>query len=128
MEQTQLVECKPKRVPFFTKANAKLYAAKSHEMRRLATKLAQQPSQQPEQPSNDQPDPFHSRTLSRVRAQMSRLLSLAEKESDPAKLDRLAAAFAKHEEVERRLSDRSLPAVRRVQDTPKSKASQLFGE
>ena len=42
---------------------------------------------------------------------MDRLIGLMAQEDDPAKLDRLAGAISKLEEIERRLSDRALPAT-----------------
>lgn len=52
---------------------------------------------------------FDRRMLSRTRTQITRIFTLLGREDDPGKIVRLAAALAKLEEIERRLSDRRLP-------------------
>ncbi len=60
------------------------------------------------------PDGFHARKLMRVRAQWNSLDRMIAAETEPAKLDRLIAALARIEEIERRLSSRSLPPTLRA--------------
>ena len=66
--------------------------------------------------------------LSRVRLLLDRLDAMLEKEKDPGKLDRLAAASAKLEEQERRLSDRSLPPVLRSDQKRPGRSSAMLEE
>jgi hypothetical protein len=78
------------------------------------------------------PDDFQERRLARVRAQLEGIDSTIEAElsrkdgPDAQRLDRLAAASARLEEQERRLSDRSLPAVKRDNGIKKSAASSML--
>jgi hypothetical protein len=117
------VQVKPRTIHRFTSENARLNAAKSWQARRQAEQDREAALQEASK-AEPEADPFHSRTLARVRVQVSRLLSLMVSEDDGPKLERLAGAIAKLEEIERRLSDRSLPAVRRVQDRPGSSSSR----
>lgn len=107
---------KPRRDTRFTKANAREMAARAHALRiAAAQRAAEQESLPPDQQqAKPEPDPFYRRTLARVRAQISKNLTLMEGEEDGSQLDRLASAIAKLEEIDRRFSDRSLPAVRRA--------------
>jgi hypothetical protein len=66
------------------------------------------------EPTEDEPDLFHARKLRRVRAQWDALDRMIAAEDEPAKLDRLIAALARIEEIERRLSARSLPPTLRA--------------
>ena len=54
---------------------------------------------------------YRTAKLADVRAQLDRMLGLMAREADPAKLYRLAGTISKLEEIERRLSDRALPAT-----------------
>ena len=71
-------------------------------------------------------DAFLRERLKRVRAQLDRIDAMLATETDVAKLDRLAAASSRLEEQERRLSDRSLPAVRRVSPPPARAGKSLL--
>lgn len=100
---------------------AKEAAIKSHNARRL-NKLKQSSTEQASPKQSDQaipqPDDFTLVTLSRVRDQMSLLADMMKKEKDPARLDRLAAAFGKLAEVERQLAGRPLPGSLRPSNRP----------
>lgn len=65
-------------------------------------------------------NPHVSKTLMRVRKQVSRLFELIEGEIDPQKLDRLASALSRLAELERQLSGRPLPgSLRPRQEKPR---------
>lgn len=75
------------------------------------------------------PASFVGRRLERVRRQLDRVDAMLAEETDPARIDKLCAASSKLEEQERRLSDRSLPPVRRAHDQAPAKlghGSSLF--
>lgn len=102
---------------YFTKANAKAMAAKSHaaKAQRKADRLkALADDAKPE------PDSYRTERLARVRKQLSRLDSMMERESDPQKLDRLASAQYRLSEQERILAGRPNPGSLR----PKPQSSQ----
>lgn len=109
----------------FTSENARFWSIRGLAARRA---IAATPPPAPE-PSAEQPQPqadmFSQKRLVRVRSQLTRIDNLLASESDPAKIDRLAAASSKLEEQERRLSDRSLPVVRRVAEVKASSRSAL---
>ena len=48
-----------------------------------------------------------------MRKQIERIDQMLSKETDPAKIDRLAAAFGRLSEIERQLAARPLPGSRR---------------
>ena len=76
-------------------------------------------------------EPHPSLRLSRVREQLDRIDGMLRTETDPVKLDRLAAASSRLEEQERRLSQRSLPATLRaepVRTRPRDKLDEFYGE
>jgi hypothetical protein len=104
--------------PVFTKQNAATFAAKAHESRRLnkakrladideANRIIAEAAQLRLQIAAT-PDWMRDR-LRRVRLQLERLDKLAEAETDPTKLDRLASAAARLQEQERQLDNRPLP-------------------
>lgn len=64
------------------------------------------------------PDEYSARTLTRVRQQMDLLADMMLKETDPARIDRLAAAFAKLAEVERQHAGRPMPGSLRPSNRP----------
>ena len=102
--------------PPWTPEQARDNARKSNAAQ--AAKRAASPEIKPDLPpaesEDDSPDAFHSRKLVRVRRQWTALDRMIESETEPAKLDRLIAALARIEEIERRLSQRSLPATLRA--------------
>lgn len=118
----------------FTPESAKLLGIKSGEARRAKRQAIEKAAleaaiarkadkiqgnvESDQEPAESQAkvDQFQTRTLARVRKQISRLLALMESETDMVKLERVTSALAKLEEMERRLSDRKLPATLRVQD------------
>jgi hypothetical protein len=114
-------------------------AAKAHAVRRansLAAREARIAQAQPSQTGsalaagNPTLDAFVSQTLLRVRKQMHRLDRMISDELDPAKLDRLAAAFGRLSEIEQRLADRPLPGSKRPtpeKSSPGRSASLLLG-
>lgn len=112
----------------FTAENARKYSILGLAARRAqAEDLKRRLEQPPEQPQAAT-DTFSQKRLLRVRSQLTRIDSLLAAETDPAKIDRLAAASSKLEEQERRLSDRSLPVVRRVaEEKARSHSSVLSG-
>lgn len=122
-EQPKLIAQQSKNKPRYklTPEKAREAAIRSHNARRLA-KLVQptkQPSTQEQSTEHAQPaDAFTLVTLSRVRDQMSLLADMMKKEKDPARLDRLAAAFGKLAEVERQLAGRPLPGSLRPSNRP----------
>lgn len=80
-------------------------------------------------PKDELPELSHGeRRLARVRRQLDRLDAMLLREKDPAKLDRLAAASAKLEEQERRLSNRSLPATVRLDSKRPGRSPGLMEE
>jgi len=93
----------------WTPEEARAFSLKGHAA--IASKKLVQPEPLPE-PKPDRT--FSALRLARVRKQLKRIDEMLLTEDDPAKLDRLAAASSKLEEQERRLSDRSLPAVRKA--------------
>ncbi len=89
-----------------TAANASELAAKSHEARRLAKLMLENG----DVPKPLLPDEKHQKlTLSRVRAQLERCFQMMAKEEDPGKMDRLASAIARLNELDRQLTNRSMP-------------------
>jgi hypothetical protein len=107
----------------FTPAAARAAALKRAENERLKLQLADQiiaqanqstpipsPDSQTACTSDAQPaDAYTCTSLPRVRSHLDRLSALLAIEMDPARLDRLAAAFGKLSEVERQLAGRPLP-------------------
>jgi hypothetical protein len=99
----------------FTPANARENAAKAHEARKRNEELRQQAALAEPQiaatpPANCPPGAdFVTERLPRVRKQLERLDHLMKQETDPAKLDRLAAALYRLSEQERIMSGRPLP-------------------
>lgn len=98
----------------FDSERAKLAGIKSGESRRRQSVEApalpvQPPLTVPPPVHDNSTDEYTSASLPRVRSHLERLNKLLETETDPAKLDRLAAAFGKLSEIERQLAGRPLP-------------------
>jgi hypothetical protein len=101
----------------FTPQNARENAVKALASRKanyLAAKEALKGESQPQTATalaaeTPVTDDFTLRSLSRVRYQLERLDGMMKTETDPARLDRLAAAFGKLSEVERQLAGRPMP-------------------
>jgi hypothetical protein len=68
-------------------------------------------------------DEFRRTRLARVRAQLTKIDSMLTKETDAAKLDRLASAAIRLNEQERQLSNRSLPPTLKANSVPARKRS-----
>ena len=63
----------------------------------------------PADPAKPKRDPYLEKQLSRIRKQLDRLDAMAMRETDPLKLDRLAAAAWRVSERERKLAGRPDP-------------------
>ncbi len=121
-----------KRIPFFNKANAKLYAARSAEMRRQAIADREQAHAQAETEAKHGPeqalvkvgaDPYVSETLLRTRKQLNKLYkAIDDSELAPAEIDRLASAIARFTEIERNLAMRPGPGTLKPADTVQAKS------
>ena len=90
--------------PFITSENAR-------ELQRLGVeaRLARQKLQEERLKLAEESLDFPSRTLSRVRAQIETLLDDLGKERDPQRIDRLASALGRLNEIERQLAGRPMP-------------------
>jgi len=120
------------------KRSAEVRAAKKAELDRTLISLALEPTtakptqkpspMEPDEPElpTEPPAGHRERRLARVRRQLDRLDAMLLREKDAAKLDRLAAASAKLEEQERRLSDRSLPAVVKAEPQRRGRLPMLL--
>lgn len=97
--------------PFsFTSASAAQAARKRYEMdaqRNAELEAARQASALAPEAG------YLNRRLLRVREQIERVSGLLDKENDPQKLDRLAAALERLSDLERTLDNRPLPGSRR---------------
>jgi hypothetical protein len=116
-----------------TAETAPLFHAKAREARRLRALAAEEAKKAALAPATNGNklglDQFTAKRLERVRLQLERVDAMLAEETDPARIDKLCAASSKLEEQERRLSDRSLPPVRRAQDQAPAKlghGSSLF--
>ncbi len=115
----------------FTRENAREMAARANEAKQLAAIQAA---------NGDLPKPLlpedkHQKlTLSRVRRQLERCFEMMAREGDPGKIDRLASAIARLNELDRQLSNRSLPptlkanapAAKRAKSSPQPEPEQDF--
>ena len=93
-------------MPFITADNAAELGRRSGQSRR-----EHGTRRKPQQPANipEHIDPYSKQTLLRVRKQVRSVLGMLETEIDPQKIDRLASALARLNEVERQLANRPLP-------------------
>ena len=93
----------------FTAANARQFAARSIEARkqRKATPVL------PPLPPIQEADQYAKERLSRVRAQLDRIDRMIQSETDPQKLDRLAAASMRLSDQEFALAGRPKPGPRK---------------
>ena len=74
-------------------------------------------------PEPEPEDKFPEQTTNLARRQIKRLFALLSQETDPASMDRLAAAIAKLEEVERKVSGRFNPGTTRPEAPKKPRRS-----
>lgn len=88
-------------MPFITSENAAELGRRSGELRRNKSKAIALPK--PEL------DPYTAQILTRTRKQVKSTLDMLESETDPQKIDRLASALARLNEIERQLANRPLP-------------------
>lgn len=120
----------------FTKENARYYAARAKEARAINRanriglvhlKAIQSEPQTPdgEPRAGNGTGGYTAIQLARVRAHLDRVDDMLSRADDAQTVERLARARSALEEQERRLSDRSLPAVRRVADQRSPVASIL---
>lgn len=102
----------PRSVPLFSRQNAADMQRRSVQARK-ARHLA--PPEPPQPPPTPDPfaDDFTSQRLTRVRKQLERIDSMIETETDPQKLDRLAAASMRLSDQEFALANRPKPGNRR---------------
>lgn len=127
-------------MPQITAANAREMAAKSQEVRRRnkaerdMAREAEPATPQSVLQSDSQSqatDGYASRLLVRVRGEIDAILDalVVERQKkdgpDPARIDRLASAFARLAEAERQLSDRPLPGTKRPPSPTKSPSGVL---
>ncbi len=104
----------------FTAENAREMAARANEAKRLAALQAANG----DLPKPLLPDEKHQKlTLSRVRAQLERCFQMMAKEEDPGKMDRLASAIARLNELDRQLTNRSMPPTLKANAVPRRKPS-----
>lgn len=113
-------------MPLFTSETAREYGRRGNAARvlkRLREKaLAADPAKE-----NTEASEFRKLRLARVRRQIEMLDTLIEDElkkgedCDPGKIDRLASAAARLNELERQHSNRSLPPVLKAEPAKKSR-------
>lgn len=114
--------------PQWTPEQARAASAKGHEAKRQRkARLATAAALAALQPMPDEPlaDDYVKQRLACVRAQLGRIDAMLLAETDPQRLDRLAAACARLSEVERQLAGRPAPGAyrpaaprRRAADVP----------
>lgn len=107
----------------FTAENARLMALRSVEARKQRKDHPQPSAVQPSADTLATLDDYQAKTIVRVRERMDKLLDLLEEEEDPNKLDRLASAFAKLQEEERKLAGRPLPGSHRPSSKPAKRST-----
>ncbi len=128
-----------KPVPFFNKANAKLYAARSAEMRKQALLERQQAEAKAEtepKPVHEQasaqgrPDPFVSTSLAQARKQLVKLYSMlnkAEPALEPSEIDKIASAISKFSDIEQKLAMRPGPGtIKPTEQVKQTRANWLL--
>lgn len=96
----------PSVVPFITKANASELGKLSGISRR------EHGTNRPKKPKENLPEQitgYAKEVLTRTRKQVRATLDMLAIETDPQKLDRLASALARLNEIERQLANRPLP-------------------
>lgn len=96
----------PSVVPFITKANASELGKLSGISRR------EHGTNRPKKPKENLPEQitgYAKEVLTRTRKQVRATLDMLAAETDPQKLDRLASALARLNEIERQLANRPLP-------------------
>lgn len=105
----------------FTTANAREMAARGVLARKQAAlKLTPEPVLTGEN--------YTARRLIRVREQIDRVSDMLDAETDPQKLDRLAAALERLTELERKLDNRPLPGSRRPGREPSKRPAGAAAE
>lgn len=94
----------------FTPENARVFAQMGNDARRV-TKIERQRRYAILKQLEAGDKTFQLTTLGRVRVMIDRTLTTMENEKDAVKLDRLAAALARLETMERNLSMRQAPGT-----------------
>lgn len=93
-------------MPFITAQNAKELGRLSGIARR------EHGTNRPHKPIENKPeqrDAYSKQTLARTRKQVRTVFEMLATETDPQKIDRLASALARLNEIERQLANRPLP-------------------
>lgn len=107
---------------FFTRENAR-----EMQQRSVAAQLAKKLLNADPQKKSQITDEFRAKRLTRVRKQIEMLDAIIDEElkkgdkCDPGKIDRLASAAARLNELERQHSNRSLPPVLKAEPLKKSR-------
>ena len=101
-------------MPFITKANASQLAHLGNATKRLRAEQGI--------------DLFSARRLSRVRAQLRRVDKMLMAETDPQRLDRLAAASMRLSDQEFALANRPKPAMAKVTPQTRQRHAQPLPE
>ncbi len=96
-------------MPFINAENAADLARKSWDARRQAKAAAEQAEQQKHEQKLLPQDDYIQRRIARVREQIEMLSDMLDQEEDPNKLDRLASAIDRLDEMERKHAGRPLP-------------------
>jgi DNA repair ATPase RecN len=96
-------------MPFINAENAADLARKSWHARRQAKAAAEQAEQQKHEQKLLPQDDYIQRRIARVREQIEMLSDMLDQEEDPNKLDRLASAIDRLDEMERKHAGRPLP-------------------
>jgi hypothetical protein len=105
---------KPKRVPHFTKENAKAYNAKAIEAKRLAAIERQKAIEAAKVVTELAPDEkYRLERLARTREQIARLDAQLLASNDPREIKALSDALKNFAEMERILRREPLPGSRR---------------
>ena len=113
--------------PYFTKENAREFAARGLQKRRENAEKRRQAIEAEERAKIVVTDCYISDTLLHVREQIKRLGGMIAKEKDAQCLDRLASAYAKLSDQERILSGRPMPGSLRPKAPKEPKPAQSSG-
>lgn len=105
-------------VPIITPEIARSFGVRSGEVRRALAIERKQVQAMPDPAPVQTESDYLQRRLSRVREQIDRVSDMLDAETDPQRLDRLAAALERLTELERKLDNRPLPGSRRPGKEP----------
>ena len=106
----------------FTRENAREMSAKANYVRWHKPDPEPKPEPKAETPAIAPAvipeDGFAGKTLARVRKQIESLLDCLSKEDDPQRIDRLASALGRLNEIERQLAGRPMPGSLKPSSKP----------